>query len=242
MADGVSLAGLNPIGKIGGGGGNFGMILLVFVIAIVILALVGFFLYMNYTKKQFFLTIRVFRNIGNVPTEINVFKAREIAFGMAGDKLWKVAPNSAMGMMTKVIKWLPVGKFQTKPNEFWYWIREDGEWINFRLQDLDAQSLKMGAKFVQEDMRLQRLATDKLLEQRLMNKGFWDKWGNTIMTVIFFLVIAVCMVIIFYQFSKIIDKLSPLIEGLIKSNQQIAQYCIQNITASGGGSALIPVA
>jgi hypothetical protein len=60
------------------------------------------------------------------------------------------------------------------------------------------------------------------------------------MTVIFFLVIAVCMVIIFYQFSKILDKLAPLIEGLIKSNQQMAQACNLNLTATGGGTGLIP--
>jgi hypothetical protein len=227
------------IGK-GGGSGNFGMILLVFVIAVVILGIVGFFIYMQHTKKQFYIKIRVFRDVGNVPTEINFFKAREIPFGMAGDKLWKVAPNNAIGMMFKVVKWLPVGQLQTKPNEFWYWIRKDGEWINYIQTNIDETSKKMGVKFVQEDMRLQRLATDKLLEQRLMDKSFWDKWGNTIMTVIFFLVIAVCMVIIFYQFSKILDKLAPLIEGLIKSNQQMAQACNLNLTATGGGTGLIP--
>lgn len=239
----AGLLGSLGVGAGGGGGGgvNFALILLIFFIAIVILGLIGFLIYMMHTKKQFFISIRVFRNVGNVPTEIGLFKAREIPFGMAGDKLWKVAPKSAWGMMFKIIKWLPVGKFQTKPNEFWYWIRQDGEWINYRQTDIDEVSRVAGVKFVQEDMRLQRLATDKLLEQRLMDKSFWDKWGNTIMTVIFFLVIAVCMVVIFYQFSKIIDKLTPLITQLIQSNQQIAQYCIQNITATGGGSGLVPI-
>lgn len=239
----MAVSGLN-LGSLGigggGGGGNFGLIMLVFVIAVMILGLIGFLIYMTHTKKQFSIIIRAFRNVGNVPTEIAIFRAREIPFGMAGDKLWKVAPNNAIGMMFKVVKWLPVGKFQTKPNEFWYWIRQDGEWINYRQTDIDEVSRVAGVKFVQEDMRLQRLATDKLLEQRLMNKSFWDKWGNTIMTVIFFLVIAVCMVIIFYQFSKILDKLAPLIEQLIKSNQQIAQYCIQNLSATGG-TGLVPI-
>lgn len=226
------------IGK--GGGGNFGMILLVFFIAVFVLGIIGFFIYMQSTKKKFYIRIKVFRDVGNVPTEIANFRAREIPFGMAGDKLWKVAPNNAIGMMFKVVKWLPVGQLQTKPNEFWYWIRKDGEWINYIQSNIDKISGEMGVKFVQEDMRLQRLATDKLLEQRLMDKSFWDKWGNTIMTVIFFLVIAVCMVIIFYQFSKILDKLSPLIEQLITSNLQMAKACNINLTATGGGTGLIP--
>lgn len=164
--------------------------------------------------------------------------------GMAGDKLWRVAPNSALTKAFKVIKWLPVGTRQTASNEFWYWIREDGEWINFTLSDIDDLTRKAGVKFVKEDMRLQRLATDRLLEQRLMQKTFWEKWGNVIMTIIFFLVTAVCMVIIFYQWSKLIDKMIPLVDTLTKSLAIIEKTCpaFTNITVGGGGNptGLIP--
>jgi NADH:ubiquinone oxidoreductase subunit 5 (subunit L)/multisubunit Na+/H+ antiporter MnhA subunit len=74
------------------------------------------------------------------------------------------------------------------------------------MNDLNKISREMGIKFVNEDMRLQRLATERLLEQRLLNKSFWEKWGTTIMMVIVFLVVAICMVIIFYQFGKIQDQ------------------------------------
>ena len=59
----------------------------------------------------------------------------------------------------------------------WYYIREDGEWINFKQINIDEESRKMNVKFVQEDMRLQRLATERILEQRLLNKSFWEKYG-----------------------------------------------------------------
>lgn len=200
-------ADLNPFANIGSGAsmGTYGSIALVVAIAIFVLGLIGFLIYWQYIKKQFWIRIHVFRLIGNIPTRVAVYSAKEVPFGMAGDKLWKVAPTGMMQMF-KAIKWLPVGKIQTAPKEFWYYIREDGEWINFALSDLNEIQKKAGVRFVQEDMRLQRLATERLLEQRLMNKSFWDKWGNVIMTVIFFLVIAVCMVIIFYQFGKIQDQ------------------------------------
>lgn len=136
---------------------------------------------------------------------VATYCAKEIPFGMAGDKLWRVC---GLGMLSKfkVVKWLPVGKLQSAPRVWKYWIREDGEWINYVDENLDDVSKKMGIRFVQEDMRLQRLATERLLEQRLMNKTFWEKWGTTIMMIIVFLVVAICMVIIFYQWSKLLDK------------------------------------
>lgn len=238
----VSLSSVNPLNSFGGFGNmsSLGMILLIFAIAIVILGLIGFIIYIYIIKKAYYIKIPVYRLIGNTPTRIAIFTAKEVQMGMAGDKLWRVA--SAGINKIKVIKWLPVGKKQSAPNEFWYWIREDGEWINFSISDIDKISRDAGVKFVQEDMRLQRLATDRLLEQRLMNKSFWDKWGDKILTVIFFLVIAVCMVIIFYQFSKLVDKLVPLVDSIDSSLNVVMRTCGMNLTQSGsGGSGLVPV-
>jgi uncharacterized membrane protein len=202
----ISASSLNPFGSIDLGGklGTFGSIAMVIAIVVVILALVGALIYWNSIKKKYWIRIHVYRLIGNVPTRTAIFSAREVNFGMAGDKLWRVCSEGWNKM--KVIKWLPVGKIQTAPREFWYYIREDGEWINFQMNDLNKISREMGIKFVNEDMRLQRLATERLLEQRLLNKSFWEKWGTTIMMVIVFLVVAICMVIIFYQFGKIQDQ------------------------------------
>jgi hypothetical protein len=238
----LSVSSLNPFGSIGLGSlSSMGVILLVIAVAVVIIALIGALIYIYSVRKQYYIKIHAFRLVGNSPTRVAIYCAKEIPMGMAGDKLWRVASSGMLKF--KVLKWLPIGKKQTAPNEFWYWIREDGEWINFSMDDIDAISKKMNVRFVQEDMRLQRLATDRLLEQRLMNKTFWDKYGNMIMTLIFFLVIAVCMVIIFYQFSKVVDKLSPLVANIDTSLQVVMRTCGMNLTSNGEiqGGGLIPV-
>lgn len=236
----VSLGSLNPFGNFSVGNlGTFGNIALVIAIAVVILMLAGVLVYIYSVRKQYYLRIHVFRLVGNVPTRVAIYSAKEVPFGMAGDKLWRVA--SAGALKFKVIKWLPVGKLQTASNEFWYWLREDGEWINFIQTNIDETSKKMGVRFVQEDMRLQRLATERLLEQRLLNKSFWDKWGNTIMTIIVFLVVAICMVVIFWQFSKILDKFTLLLDPLQKSLEITQQICKISLNQTQtGGSGLIP--
>jgi len=233
---------LNPFANIslGGSMGSLGAILLVVVISFLILGGIGFLVYWRAVKKKYWIKIHVFRLIGNTPTRVAIYSAQEVPFGMAGDRLWKVATGF---LMLKAIKWLPVGKIQTAPREFWYYIREDGEWINFSLDDLNDIQKKAGVRFVQEDMRLQRLATERLLEQRLMNKSFWDKWGNTIMLVIVFMVVAVCMVVIFYQFSKIIDQFSQVVAMQQRTSEILLKVFGENYlnqTASGGTTGLIP--
>ena len=220
----VDASSVNPFSGVEIGSlGIFATALLVIFLSFIVLLFVGLVVYYFAAKKQYWIRIHVFRLIGNNPTRVAIYRAREISFGRAGDKLWKVAP-CGFSMVFKTIKWLSVGKLQTSNSEFWYWIRKDGEWINFTPTDIDKISETINVKFVQEDMRLQRLATEKLLEQRLLMKSFWEKYGNVIVYSIFFLIIAVSMVIMFYQWSKLIDKtggiLSYAIEALEKSKPQ----------------------
>lgn len=234
----VSVSSLNPFASInlGSSWGTFGAIGLVIVIAVVILVLIGFLVYFFIVNKQYWIKIHLYRLVGNVPTRIAIHCAKEVPFGMAGDKLWRVAPNSVWTKAFKIIKWLPIGKIQSAPNEFWYYIREDGEWINFRLADLDKVSKESGVKFVVEDARLSRLAIERLLEQRLMDKTFWEKWSGVIMTFILFLVLAVAVVIIFFMWGKLIDKMTPLIEQLTNALKEVTTRC----SSGGGASGLIP--
>jgi len=238
----VDASSLNPFGTVNLGAkmSSMGAILLVVAIAFVILGLIGLLVYWRAIKKKFWIKINVFRLIGNTPTRVAIYRAKEVPFGMAGDRLWKVATGF---LMLKAIKWLPVGKVQTAPREFWYYIREDGEWINFSLDDLNDIQKKAGVRFVQEDMRLQRLATERLLEQRLMNKTFWEKWGTTIMLIIVFMVVAICMVVIFYQFSKIIDQFANVVAMQQETSKILLKVFGENYlnNSMGGTSGLVPV-
>lgn len=237
----VGIEDINPFADFSiGGMGTFANIGIVVVIAILILAGFGLLLYVIIVKKQYWIKIKVWREIGNVPTNVANYTAKEVAFGRAGDKLWRVASGGIFKF--KVLKWLSVGKVQSAPREFWYWIREDGEWINYQQENINLISKRMGVKFVQEDMRLQRLATDRLLEQRHMSKTFWEKWGNTIMTIILFMIIAIAVVIVFYQFSKVVELMQPLIAGITASMNKVNDICA-NYTSiiRGGYTGLVPV-
>jgi hypothetical protein len=198
------------------GAGSMGNIVLLFALGIIIVALVCAIIIVVYKRKQYFLKIPLYSSIGNRPTRIGYYKARVISIGTAGDKLWFVK---------KARKYLSPGTIQSAPNEFWYWVREDGEWINFSIKDLDEVSKTAGVKFIQQDMRMARLATERLLEQRLMKKNFWEKYGVMIGFVLYFLLVTVSLAIMFYLWGDIIEQTSQLLGT------------INNMMENSGGSS-----
>ena len=190
------------IGSFNMGMGDIGQVVILIVLGIVIVGLIGWFFYWKATQRAFKYRIHLYKKVGNTPTRIAFHQAREIPMGRAGDYLWFVKG---------IKKYLPVPIIQSAPNEFWFWVREDGEWINFGMEDLDESSKKAGVKYLHQDMRMQRLATDRLLEQRLMKKSFWEQYGMVIAYVVFFLVIAISMSIIFYQYGGVVERTAELI-------------------------------
>lgn len=211
--------------KISEGVGSWGNVALAIFIAIILCVAIGGLIFWIVRKRTYFLIIPVFRKVGSQVMKVGTYRARVVPLGRAGDTLWFVKGAK---------KYLPAGNKQTASNEYWYFIREDGEWINVTLEDLDEKSKELGIKFIHQDMRMQRLATDRLLEQRLMNKTFMEKYGMALGLVMVFLIIAVSLTIYLYQFSKVTDKIGIILDKAIIAEQR----------AGGGGDTgqLIPVA
>lgn len=203
----VEPADLNPLNLIGdfqiGGIGRFGTFLLIILIVFMILGGLIVLIALWYRNRQYKYTIPLFANVGNKPTRIGKYKAKPVSIGRAGDKLWFVKG---------VKKWIPPATIQSASNEFWHWVREDGEWINFSMDDLDEHSKKAGVHYIQQDMRSNRLATEKLLENTLIKKKFWEKYGMVIGYVVFFLLLSVAMVIIMYMFGETVEAMGRVID------------------------------
>lgn len=215
------LSQLNPIGSVSMG--NVGTVLLVFFVAILILGGIGALIIMHFRKKQFKYKIPLTKKVGNKTIKVATYFAKDFPIGKAGDKLWFVKG---------VKKYISPATLQTAPNEYTHHEREDGEWVNVEYPDVDEQMKALKVKFLHQDMRANRLATDRLLEQRLMKKGFWEKWGVVIGYVIFFLVITVSMVIIFYQWSGVITQFSEIVSKM--------DAIIEKQNVNSGVSSIIP--
>ncbi len=198
MAD---LGQLNVFNEVGIG--DIGFVLLVFALAVVIVGLIGLLLFVYIQKKKLKYTIPLWKKMGNNVVRVAKFKAKDFSISMAGDKLWHIP---------KIKKYIPIGTIQTAPNEYTYFEREDNEWINIGMPDIDEVMKLFKVKFVNQDMRANRIATSEILEQRFKDqKSWWEKYGHLVTHVIFYMIVALMMVVIFYQWSDIVERTSGLI-------------------------------
>jgi len=202
----VDFAELNPLKDFDIGIGAIGSALLVLFIAVFLICLVGVIIFLYLNKRKYKYRIPLTKKVGERTIRIKTFLAKDFPIGRAGDKLW---------LVKGIKKYISPATLQTAPNEFTHHEREDGEWINVEYPDVDEHMKTLKVKFVQQDMRSNRIAIADILEQRFKDqKSFWEKWGNMIMQLIFYLVVTMMMIVIFYQWSDIVTKVSGLVDKL----------------------------
>ena len=204
----VDIAGLNPLKNFDIGIGAIGSALLVLFGAVFIICLVALIIFLYINKRKYKYKIPLTKKVGDATIKVKTFLAKDFPIGRAGDKLW---------LVKGIKKYISPATLQSGANEFMHHEREDGEWINVCYPDVDEHMKTMGVKFVQQDMRSNRIAISDILEQRFKDqKTFWEKWGNMIMQLIFYLVVTMMMVVTFYQWSDIVTKISALVDKLDK--------------------------
>ena len=186
-------------------------------IALLIACLLALCFYLIVMRLKFNKKIILFRKVaGNIIPVAND-KGILQRVGIAGDTWLRTR---------KFKKILPRPKIEMDKNTYWFYEREDGEWINFNLSDIDYDMKKAKSYYVDEDMRLQRLGIQRNLKDRFDKPSFWEKYGAQIMMVIFFLIVTICLIIIFNKMNDLIEsfpKLAKALESLanaIGSNSQ----------------------
>jgi len=128
-------------------------------------------------------------------------------------------------------KVLPRPKIKMGKNTYWYFEREDGEWINFTIQDIDELMKEAKVYYVDEDMRLQRLGIYKNLEARFNKEGFWQKYGSYIMMGILGLIMVISVVILFKAMTEHWDKMGQVSNAML----EMARAVDNMATRVGGG-------
>jgi len=191
--------------------GTIGNALLIFFLAVLIVGLSGLAIWLYINKKRYKHVIPLYKMVGNRNVKVATYKAKDFKIGNAGDKLWLVAG---------VKKFIPPATLQNAPNEYVHFEREDGEWINISMPNVDEDMKLMKVKYVHQDMRANRIAISNILEQRFSNKSFWDKYGDMIVHVIFYIIVTISLVVIFYQWSDIIEKTGQLLDRIITLEDQ----------------------
>ena len=125
----------------------------------------------------------------------------------------------------KFKKFLPTPSIQTGRNIYNYFIREDGEWINFGIEDLDNKSRELGAYFLDKEMRYQRAALQKNLRERHQKLSFMEKYGGMIVWITLILVIIVGFTL---WMDKIIE-ITGTVDGMVETAGQNTEAILKSV-------------
>jgi hypothetical protein len=177
-------------------------------IGLVVAGICGYFIWRTWNNRQFTFTVRLHRSIHGQSVPIADYKGGYFSVSRAGDSLFRVKGK------WKVFKYLPKPKQFVDKRLVYYQEGKDGEWINFVMTDIDRKRKEMGAFFVHEDMRLGRINVGDILEKQLTKKSFWDKWKDTIMSIIFILITTICLVVLFAKLGSIVNSITVLADKL----------------------------
>jgi hypothetical protein len=186
--------------------------IVVFIGMIVVVGLLCLGAYLLIRWFKYNQKIVLYRKVGNETVPVALYKAMYQNISSAGDQ-WLI--------LARIKKILARPRIQMAKRVWWYYEREDGEWINFGLSDIDAKMKKADIFFIDEDMRFARTGIQKNLNERLNEMTFLQKWGGMIMYAIFIVVVLMAFILSAREFTKMMATASGPIADIAK-NQALA--------------------
>lgn len=177
------------------------------VIIFILAAAIGVGTYFFVRWLKFNKKIEIYSKVNNKYERVALDKAMVVKFGEAGDKVL---------FCKKHKQYLPMPNIQTGRNLFWYAVREDGEWINIGLDDIDFAMRKANARFLDKEIRYARAALQRNLKDRYDKPGFWEKYGFLMMNLAALVVILVFMWLIARENINAISASADAIEAANK--------------------------
>jgi hypothetical protein len=211
--------------------GDIGTLLLWLFFILIIGGGIGGGVIYYFLRKSYKHKIEVIGIVGNQPMDKWSDRAKKVPMGKAGDYLF---------WLRKSKRYLPPPTIQSGVNKWRYWEREDGELINIGYDNVDLIQKKMGVKFVDTDMRMSRLGIEKNLQYRLQKQSFWEKYGQTILQIVFYVVVGLMMIVMFLQFQKTAESLDAAVKTSGEVMEKVIAYERGTTPITPGTSGTIP--
>lgn len=194
------------------------------IIVIFLLGLVGFAVYIYLNNKSYNKKLHVFRNINGRPTPVGVERAREITLPFTSTKAFQVKKGGFF---------LPRPSIETHKNNYWFMIRDDGEWVNIGLESFNDKLKAMNMFFDHGDMRMANAALKKLVERNYKKTNWIKEWAPFIG----FGMIILMLGIGGYLFSKEMGSVLGGLQNSVVSQQETAavyERILLGIDGAGG--------
>lgn len=214
------------IDKLPGGGFSLSFLGdLSFLIVFLLLAAAVTFWYIN--KKSYKKTIVKFREINGVVRRVGTEKAKEI-----------VLPNTSIrAFYLRSSKfYLPRPSIETGVEEYWYFVRDDGEWLNIGLTNVNEMMKKLNIKFDHTDMRMANAALKRLIDKAYKKSNWIKEWAPYIGFAVIIIMLGIAGFLVMGESAKVVSAAAKNVESLSSITEALKDILvnINNIASSSG--------
>lgn len=221
------------LGVGGGQGGSIAstglsMIIILLVLFLAVVLGAGIIIY-YYFKKQYKYTINIFEEINGSFYPSRKDKARVKRIGVLGDEIL---------YLQKSKKIVPMPQYQTGVNTFWFFIRGDGEWVNFKLKNLDEASKEAGAVFLDKEMRYARTQLSQINKDKFQKASFLEKYGGIIAYTLLILVTSIGFFLLIDKLVEVAGTINNAINSIPPILEELNRVLGSLDTIKTGGSGL----
>ncbi len=222
---------LNQVGvdKIHGGGFNLGFLGDLGILVILLIVAGGFtFWYIN--KKSYNKTIVKYREINGVACRVGIEKAKEV-----------VLPNTSVRAfyLKKSKFYLPRPSIESGPEEYLYFIRDDGEWLNIGITNVNAEMRKLKIKFDHTDMRMANAALKRLVDKSYKKSNWIKEWAPYIGFGVIIIMLGIAGYLVMGEAGKVTASAAQNVESL-SAIQESLNGILKNINNIASSSGLRP--
>lgn len=200
------------------------------VIFLLLCVVAGGFTYWWLMRKTYNKQIVKFREINGVTRRVGIEKAKEIV----------LPGTSVRAFYLKNSKfYIPRPSIETGTNEFWYFIREDGEWVNVGLANLNTELKQLGLHYDHTDMRMANAALKRLVDKSYKKLNWLKEYAPYIGFAVIIIMLAIGGYMVMGESAKIVSAASSNVEALAKITETMNSVLgkISNIASSSGVAA-----
>ena len=211
--------GLGNITLWGGQQGHSGfmIVLVVIILAVILTGLVTYFII---DKKRNKFNIEAYSEVNGVTSRVGIDKARIYVVPKTSIKVLLLKKN-------KVI--VPFPTIQIAQNTYAFFIRDDYEWVNIGIENINKTLKELGIKYNHVDMRYANEELKELISQNYGKSDFLQKWGGLIALVVLVILIGVA----FYFIADKIADASSTLSSAMSQNAEMQAKTLQLMERSG---------
>ena len=213
-------------------GAGIGNIFSNFVLLLLFLIVGGLVTYWYVSKKSYNKTLHIFEDISSIPAPMGEEKAKEITLPFTSVRAF---------FLKKRKIYLPRPSIQTGKGHYWYFIREDGEWVNIGLESLNLKLNQLNIKFDHTDMRMANASLKKLVEKNYKKLNWLKEYAPYVGFAIIIIMLGIAGYLTMSEANKVVGSANANVKilGDILTELKEILVSIDNIASSSGTRSAI---